>query len=80
VVEEESDSESSPEPVRAPSPPKSGKRRKTGEKPAATPVKEAPKPTAASEKDKRVKKAKKEPTPPPAAKPADKKKRTKKVT
>ncbi|KAF7512604.1 hypothetical protein GJ744_000865 [Endocarpon pusillum] len=79
VVEEESDTESSPEPVREPSPPKSGKRRKTSDKPAATPVKETPKPTAAAEKDKRSKKAKKEPTPPPASKTAEKKKKTRKA-
>ncbi len=79
VEEEESETESSPEPVREPSPPKSGKRRKTGDKPAATPAKETPKPLAVSEKDKRSKKARKEPTPPPASKPADKKKKTRKA-
>lgn len=79
VVEEETASESSPEPVRAPSPPKSGKRRKIGDKPAPTPVKETPPATKASpEKDKKTRRAKKESTPPPAAKPSGTKKKSKK--
>jgi hypothetical protein len=81
AVEEETESDSSPEPTRAPSPPKSNKRRKTGDKPISTPAKETPKSAttvaakSSSEKERKSKKSKKETTPPPAPKGADKKKK-----
>lgn len=79
-VAQESSVESTPEPIKEPSPPKS-KRRKVDK--AATPSKDTPKAAAKSPEKKSGKKAKKEATPPPApastSKAADKKKKTKKA-